>query len=203
MLLFKEKISITKRIKEAIHPTPLRQRIVSALFKIKVQTRKLEKKSYELQERDKAIYDKCVSALQSKNTSLASIYASECAEIRKMAKITLYSQLALEQVAIRLETVQQFGDIAYTMKPVVGIVNTIKNQLQNVLPEISLELAEVDESLETVVLEVGEATEQSFDISASSGESQKILGEASMVAEQKMKERFPEMPTIPTSEARL
>ena len=201
--MFKERTSITKRIKEAIHPTPLRQRIVNSLFKIKVQTRKLEKKSYELQERDKAIYDKCVSALQSKNTSLAAIYAGECAEIRKMAKMTLYSQLALEQVALRLETVQEFGDIAYTMKPVVGIVNTIKSQLQNVLPEISFELAEVDESLQTVVLEVGEATEQSFDISASSDESQKILSEASMVAEQKMKERFPEMPSIPTSEARL
>jgi len=120
-----------------------------------------------------------------------------------MAKITLYSQLALEQVALRLETIQEFGDIAYTMKPVAGIVNIIKSQLQNVLPEISLELAEVDESLQTVVLEVGETTEQSFDISASSDESQKILSEASMVAEQKMKERFPEMPTIPTSEARL
>jgi len=176
---------------------------VSSLFKIRVQTRKLEKKSYELQERDRFIYEKCVSALQSKNTSLAAIYASECAEIRKMAKITLYSQLALEQVALRLETVQEFGDIAYTMKPVAGIVNIIKSQLQNVLPEISLELAKVDESLQTVVLEVGEATEQSFDISASSDESQKILSEASMVAEQKMKERFPEMPTIPTSEARL
>lgn len=201
--MFKEKTSITKRIKEAIHPTPLRQRIVSSLFKIKVQTKKLERKSYELQERDKSIHEKCVSALQSKNTSLAAIYASECAEIRKMAKITLYSQLALEQVSLRLETVQEFGDIAYTMKPVVGIVSTIKSQLQNVLPEISIELAEVDESLQTVVLEVGEATEQSFDISASSDESQRILSEASMVAEQKMKERFPEMPSIPTSEARL
>jgi len=201
--LFREKTSITKRIKEAIRPTPLRQRIVSSLFKIRVQTRKLEKKSYELQERDRSIYEKCVSALQSKNMSLAAIYASECSEIRKMAKIMLYSQLALEQVALRLETVQQFGDIAYTMKPVASIVSTIKSQLQNVLPEISLELAEVDESLQTVVLEVGEATEQSFDMSPSSQESQKILSEASMIAEQKMKERFPEMPSIPTSEARL
>jgi division protein CdvB (Snf7/Vps24/ESCRT-III family) len=52
-------------------------------------------------------------------------------------------------------------------------------------------------------MEVGEATENTFDLSASSGESQKILQEANFVAEQKMKERFPELPPIPTSEARV
>jgi division protein CdvB (Snf7/Vps24/ESCRT-III family) len=71
------------------------------------------------------------------------------------------------------------------------------------MPEVSMELSQVNEALEGMAMEVGEATESTFDMSASTEESQKILSEANFVAEQKMKERFPELPPIPTSEARV
>jgi len=61
----------------------------------------------------------------------------------------------------------------------------------------------VNETLEGLATEVGETSATTFDLSASNEESQKILTEANFVAEQKMKERFPELPPIPTSEARV
>jgi len=104
---------------------------------------------------------------------------------------------------LRLETVNEFGQVAYTMLPVASVVRTLKSQLEGVMPEVSMELSQVNETLEGLCMEVGEATESTFDLSASSEESQKILTEANFVAEQKMKERFPELPPIPTSEARV
>jgi division protein CdvB (Snf7/Vps24/ESCRT-III family) len=201
--MFKERTPFSKRVKEAIHPTPMKRRITECLFKLKVQTRKLERTSYHLQQRDQALYGKCVLAVQSKNNELASMYANECAELRKMAKVVLHSQLALEQVTLRLETVNEFGQVAYTMLPVASVVRTLKSQLEGVMPEVSMELSQVNETLEGLAMEVGETTETTFDLSASSEESQKILSEASFVAEQKMKERFPELPPIPTSEAHI
>jgi division protein CdvB (Snf7/Vps24/ESCRT-III family) len=201
--MFKERTPWTKRLKEAVHPTPFRQRINECLFKLKVQQRKLERTSYHMQQRDQALYGKCVLAVQGKNAQLASMYANECAELRMMAKVVLHSGLALEQVTLRLETVNEFGEIAYTMMPVAHVVRALKTQLQGVMPEVSLELSEVNETLEGLAVEVGEASETSFDTSASSEESQKILQEANIIAEQKMKERFPELPPIPTSEARV
>lgn len=201
--MFKERTPWSKRLKEAVHPTPMKQRISQCLFKLKIQQRKLERTSYHMQERDQALYGKCVLAVQGKNTELASIYANECAELRKIAKVVLHSELALEQVTLRLEAVSEFGQIAYTMLPVAGVVKALKSQLEGVMPEVSLELSEVNETLEELSIQVGESTETTFDLSSSSGESQKILQEANIVAEQKMKERFPELPPIPTSEARI
>jgi division protein CdvB (Snf7/Vps24/ESCRT-III family) len=201
--MFKEKTSWTKRIKESMHPTPMKQRVNECLFKLKVQERKLERTSYHMQQRDQALYGKCVLAIQGKNSELASVYANECAELRKMAKVVLHSELALEQVTLRLEAVHEFGNLAATMMPVAGVVKTLKSQLEGVMPEVSLELSEVNETLEGLAVDVGEATEISFDTSTSSSESQKILQEANTVAEQKMKERFPELPPLPTQEARL
>lgn len=201
--MFKERTPFTKRIKEAVHPTPMKRRLSECLYKLKLQTRKLERTSYHMQQRDQALYGKCVLAVQSKNTELASMYANECAELRKMAKVVLHSQLALEQVTLRLETVNEFGQVAYTMLPVASVVKTLKSQLEGVMPEVSMELSQVNETLEELTTEVGETTETTFDLSASTEESQKILTEANFVAEQKMKERFPELPAIPTNEARV
>ncbi len=201
--MFREKTSWTKRIKESVHPTPLKQRVNECLFKLKVQQRKLERTSYHMQQRDQALYGKCVLAIQGKNSQLASMYANECAELRKMAKVVLHSELALEQVTLRLEAVNEFGNLAATMMPVAHVVRTLKTQLEGVMPEVSLELAEVNDTMEGLAVEVGEASEVSFDTSASSTESQQILQEASTIAEQKMKERFPDLPPLPTQEARM
>lgn len=201
--MFKERSPWSKRFKEAVHPTPMKQRITECLFKLKIQQRKLERTSYHMQERDQALYGKCVLAVQNKNSELASIYANECAELRKIAKVVLHSELALEQVTLRLEAVQEFGQLAYTMAPVAGVVRTLKTQLEGVMPEVSMELASVNETLEELTVDVGEATSNSFDLSASSEASQKILQEANVVAEQKMKERFPDLPAIPTQETRI
>jgi division protein CdvB (Snf7/Vps24/ESCRT-III family) len=201
--MFREKNSWTKRFMESIRPTPMRQRVNECLFKLKIQQRKLERTSYHMQQRDQALYGKCVLAIQGKNTQLASMYANECAELRKMAKVVLHSELALEQITLRLETVHEFGDMAATMMPVASVVRALKTQLEGVMPEVSLELAEVNETLEGLAVEVGEATETSFDVSASSTESQHILQEANTVAEQKMKERFPELPSLATQETRI
>ena len=163
----------------------------------------MESTSNQLAARDKLLYDKCLSALQTNDRSLAALYAGECSELRKIAKITMHSQLALERIVLRLETVEEFGDIAYLMAPVRGIVSKVKTQLEGVLPEISLQLGEVDESLQSIVGEIGEATEAASETDALSEEARKILAEANMVAEQRMKDRFPEIPAIPTHEARI
>jgi len=201
--MFRERKPWITRLKESVHPTPMRQRVKECLFKLKVQQRRLERAAYHMQQRDQALYGKCVLAVQGKNTQLASMYANECAEVRKMAKVVLHSELALEQVTLRLETVHQFGEIAATMMPVAHVVGTLKTQLEGVMPEVSLELAEVNDTLEGLAVEVGEASETPFDMSASTAESQQILQEANAVAEQKMKERFPELPAIPTHEPKM
>jgi division protein CdvB (Snf7/Vps24/ESCRT-III family) len=201
--VFRENRSMMGKVKEAFHPTPVRRRIMDALLSLKMQLSRLERTGQKMQQRDADLYNKCIAAVQQKNTELASIYASECAEIRKIAKIVLHSQLALEQVALRLDLVREFGDVAQTMKPVAVVVNTIKTQLQGILPQVSLELASVNESLEDLASQVGDAAEESFAIPVSGEDAHKILSEANVVAEQKMRERFPDLPPVPVQEARI
>jgi len=179
-------------------PIPLKERVSQSIYRLKSQQTRLENSILRMQRHDKNLFDKCVSAQMAKDTSRAALYASECAEIRKMASIALRCQLALEQVTLRLETIREFGDIASTMGPVADVVRAIKSQISGVIPEVSYELGEIGETLNGVVIEVGQATGQSYDDVAFNQEAQKILGEATVVAEQKMLEKFPDLPRVST-----
>src|SRR3989454_9313998 len=113
---------ITERVH---HQEPLKERISQVVYKLKVQQNRLEGANMKTQQHDKTLFDKCVQAQMNHDTARSTMYANEIAEIRKMAKITLRSELALEQVGLRLETIQEFGDVAATMGPIAGVVATI------------------------------------------------------------------------------
>ena len=177
------------------HTPPIKQQLANAIYRIKVQHNKLESAALRMQQHDKEIFAKCVTAQMTHDASRASMYANECAEVRKIAKVTLQSQLALEQVALRLETIEEFGDVARMMGPVSSVVRSVKNQISGVIPEVGYELNEVGELLNSFVVEAGEPMATSFDVSAASNEeAQRILGEANAIAEQHIKEKFPELP---------
>jgi len=183
------------RIEGRFHHKPsVKEQVSTALYRLKNQQNKLEAAAARMQLHDKEIFNKCVSSQFSHDTARAAMYANECAEVRKMAKVTVQCQMALEQVSLRLETIQEFGDVAGMMAPVANVVHSIKNQISGVMPEVGLELGQIGELLSSVVDDAGEVTGTSYDAATPNPESSRILEEANAIAEQHVKDRFPELP---------
>ncbi|HEX9612510.1 MAG TPA: Snf7 family protein [Candidatus Bathyarchaeia archaeon] len=166
-----------------------------ALYRLATQKEKLEHMSSRLQQRDKEMFQRCIGAQLSKDNAHAALYANECAEIRKMAHITLSSELALERVVLRLQTIEEFGDIMAQIAPVIGVVRETRGRIAGVIPEVATELGEVNNMLSDMELETGSIPDQGADVQTSSDEAKKVLEESSAIASQQMKERFPELPT--------
>jgi len=166
-----------------------------ALYRLATQKEKLEHMSSRLQQRDKEMFQRCIGAQLSKDSAHAALYANECAEIRKMAHITLSSELALERVVLRLQTIEEFGDIMAQIAPVIGVVRETRGRIAGVIPEVATELGEVNNMLSDMELETGEIPDQGSDVQTSSDEAKKVLEESSAIASQQMKERFPELPS--------
>ncbi len=150
--------------------------------------------SSRLQQRDKEMFQRCIGAQLSRDTAHAALYANECAEIRKMAHITLSSELALERVILRLQTIEEFGDIMAQMAPVISVVRETRGRVAGVIPEVASELGEVNNVLSDMSIEAGDVEDQQYDLTASSTEARRVLEESSVIASQQMKERFPELP---------
>ncbi len=82
--MFRDNPSLTDRIREAIKPTPMKQRIQFASHKLRLQTTKLERSITQMESRDQTLRDKCTKALEARDTQTATVFANECVQIRKL-----------------------------------------------------------------------------------------------------------------------
>lgn len=196
--------SIFKRVEDKLHPVPLKERIVHASFRLHAQLEKLEHMYTRLRQRDTDLFQRCVGAQASNDPGHAKIYANECAEIRKIAEVVLGSQLALERVILRLETVEEFSEVMVEMRPLMSIVKETKLKISGIVPQVATELDEVNNLLGDLTDEAGGVTTNSLPIEAEDDEARKVLEETGLIAEQKVRDHFPDLSAIqPSAKARM
>jgi division protein CdvB (Snf7/Vps24/ESCRT-III family) len=187
---------IFRRVEDKFHPIPLKERIMHASYRLHVQQDKLDHMYARLRQRDTELFQRCVGAQASNDAGHAKLFANECAEIRKIAKVVLGSQLALERVILRLETVEEFSDIMLQMAPIMSIVKETKSKIAGTVPQVANELEEVNNILGDLTDEAGEVTETDIPVEASNDEARKILEETGLIAEDKIRSHFPDLSSI-------
>lgn len=185
-----------ERVREAVRPLgPLKPRLEAAIRQIQIQISKLDATALKLKERDAAIFNKVVASIQKHDMQHATVFANELAEIRKMTKMVTSAKLALEQIVLRLNTVQELGDIVVTLAPAMGVIRSIKSGLVSVLPEAENEISDISNLLGSILVDAGQLGSSTINFEAANEDAEKILAEASAVAEQKMREKFPDLPS--------
>ena len=192
---------IFRKVEDRLRPIPTKERIAHASFRLHAQLEKLEHTYARLHERDRDLFQRCVGAQVSNDAGHAKIYANECAEIRKIAKVVLGSQLALERVILRLETVEEFTDVMLELAPLMYIVKETKSKIIGIVPQVASELDEVNNMLGDMTYEAGEVTNTPLPMEATDDEARKVLDETGMIAEQKVREHFPDLSSIETQPA--
>ncbi len=124
----------------------------------------------------------------------ASVFANELAEIRKMEKMIMHARLALEQIVLRLSTVSELGDVVSTLAPAVGVLRSVRNGMSAIFPEAEREIGQIGNLLSGIIIDAGQSSGLSINFETANEDAQKILTEAATVAEQKIKDKFPELP---------
>jgi division protein CdvB (Snf7/Vps24/ESCRT-III family) len=186
---------LSKFVDNTKRSAPLKERISYTIYRLKIQQRRLEQASQRMHQHYNEVFRKCANAVLAKDNTRASMYANECAEIKKMCQTIIGSQFAIEQLVLRLETIEEFGDIAVEMIPVSTVISSLRAHLAGIVPEVSYKLGEIGDSLNDLVMESGGVTATSFSVTSASEEAERILNDANAIAEQKMKEKFPVLPS--------
>ena len=190
-----DKTPLTTRVKDAIRPPgPLKPRLDVAVRGIELQIQRLDKAGERFSERDKSIFARIVNAYSRHDMPRANVFANELAEIRKMEKMIMHARLALEQIALRLKTVSELGDVVTTLAPAIGVLRSVRNGMSTVFPEAERELGQIGNLLSGIVFDAGQSTGLSINFESANEDAQKIMNEAASVAEQKIKDKFPELP---------
>jgi len=190
-----EQTPIQARLKEAVRPPgPLKPRLDFAIRRIELQIQRLDNASERFTERDKSIFVRIVEAYSKHDMPRANVFANELAEVRKMEKMIMHARLALEQIVLRLKTVSELGDVVSTLAPAVGVLRTVRTGMASVFPEAERELGQIGNLLSGIIIDAGQSTGLTINFENANEDAQKILNEAATVAEQRIKEKFPELP---------
>ena len=186
----------TTKMRESVkNPGPLKPRLDLAVRQIQVQVAKLDATTAKLRERDASIFNKVVSSIQKHDSQHASVYANELAEVRKMNRMVTQAKLALEQITLRLNTITELGDIVVTLTPAMSVIRSVRQGLVSVLPEAEGEIGEISGLLSSILVDAGTVGGYNLNFEAANEDAEKVLAEAAAVAEQRMKDKFPEIPS--------
>jgi len=191
-----ERDGFGKRTRETIRgQKPIRPQIQRATQQLNGEINRLETTTNRLKSRENSIFKKTVAAVQSHDQETSKAFSNELAEVRKMAKIVTQSKIALEQITTRLQTVTDIGDFTATLAPAIGVIRNVRSTLGTAMPEAQNALSDIGATLSSLMTDVGGLTGGNFFTPESSEEADKIMAEAAAVAEKRMSDSFPEVPT--------
>ena len=175
-------------------PTPLKSQLELANRQVKLLISQLDGTVNRIRQRDATIFRNVVASLAKHDMQHAAVYANELTEVRKMGKMVTQAQLAMEQISLRIGTINDLGEIANTLAPAVSVIRNMKDDLRLALPEADKEIGELSGLLSSVLVDAGSTGGISLNFDAANEDAQRVLDEASAVAEQRMRESFPEIP---------
>jgi len=188
--------SVTGKLRDAVKPQgALKPRIQTAVNKLQVQISKMDSMLSKLQERDAQLFQRVVTAMQAHDTSTSRVLSNELAEIRKVTKMLGNARMSLEQVQLRLTTIHDLGDAMVAIGPAMSTMKGLKSSLGRFMPEADSELNAMSQTLNGLMMDSLAGDSFNMESDASSEETEKILQEASAVAEQQIGEKFPSVPS--------
>ncbi len=191
-----ESQSVTSKLRDAVQPQgALKPRIQTAVNKLQVQISKMDSMLGKLHERDAQLFKRIVTAMQQHDTSTSRVLSNELAEIRKVTKMLGNARMSLEQVQLRLTTIHDLGDAMVAIGPAMSTMKGLKSSLGRFMPEADSELNAMTQTLNGLMMDSLAGDSFSLDTDTSSEETEKILQEASAVAEQQIGDKFPSVPS--------
>lgn len=190
---------------------PLRDTVYRAVRNLQAQHSRLELASAKMVQRKKILFDKCALAIKNGQKERATIYANEIVEIKKMICNVSDSQINIERVILRLETVMELGDAVKDLSSTVDIVQDLAKKLAPAISEATSKLDDIKTTI-AETLEITTLSDVKPPIKPTEAQvegAKEILREAAAHAEKMLKNRLPEPPipviqrgAVPATEVR-
>lgn len=178
-------------------PQPIGEVIQVTTKRLKLQQMRLEQATSRLRERDRTLFNACVSQIRMKHRERAGIVANELSEVRKVLNMVTQCHLALERIILRLETIQEVSQIMADLKPALRSLRELTETMVNVMPDVAAELQRVNESInDTLAVTKLTSTEDVAPLIHKTEAGEEILKEVSATLEKRIGDELP-LPPMP------
>ena len=193
----KEKDSVlVSNVSSSVKPSDgLKAQIGLVTQRLDAQSRTIDMAVKRFDDRDGELFRKAIRAVEERDRSRANIYATELSEIRKVKQMLSQASLALQSVSMRLGTVSEMGDVIKVLSPARAMLSGIQSEMCGIMPEASQELDSIGNMLSDICSSTSGQYCGISNVGAqvANEEALKILEEAEVAAEGKLKDRLPEV----------
>lgn len=172
----------------------LRRSILEIAIKLREYKDMLEETVGRLRSRHDDLFRSAITAYVKGDKPKAAIYVNELAEIRKIITNIYTSALALERAILRIETIKEISNINLALGSVLAILNVLKGQVNNVVPEVATGIEVLTSEIRNLILSTSGTAVPQDKMLDMSDEAQKILQEVKEVAEAKISKSLPQIP---------
>jgi len=179
---------------------PLKPRLDAVRKKIQVQIDRLEELHSIHRLKDNEILGKLMVYINENNTQHSTLLSSELARSRRLSRVLLLSSVALEKLISKLSSASDFGNLVIVLSPAMAVVKNLRSLITPYVLEMEGELGIISELLSGILVDAGQVGGFIINFETANEEAVRLIGEASQVVDQKMKEEFskvPELPVIP------
>ena len=191
----KNRLNTSEKIRDAIRtPQPLKPRIEFAKNRIQSQNQKLDTILDKLNGREKSLFNQVVSHMQKHDLQESKVLSNELAQVRKSSRMISQLKTSLDQVHLRLDSTIDVGNVMAAIGPAMGSLTNLRSGLSGVMPEVDTQLGEINGVFTDIMTNAAGIGKTTIAYDANDEDVDKILSEASAVAEQRVNETFPDVP---------
>jgi division protein CdvB (Snf7/Vps24/ESCRT-III family) len=182
---------------------PLKPRIEAVEKKLQVQVSRLDELHKVLKAKDEDVFRKLVTSINENNAQYSTVLSSDLARARQVSRVVFLSRVVLEKLVGKLSSATDFGDIVIVLSPAMAVVKNLRSSLTPYVPEMEEELGVISELLSGILVDAGQVGGYTINFETANEEAVRLIDEASLAVEQKMKEEFPGIPDLPAIPSKL
>ena len=145
---------------------------------------KLKMTRDKFQKKEAIIFNQIVECNSRRDTLTANVLANELAQMRKITAMISYYYMIVEKALLRIETVNNMGDLTVALSPMFKTVKKMKGSLSNIVPETNAELNQLGDLMSEIVDEDRLTADEPNKFEVKDELAEQILSEASLVADQ-------------------
>lgn len=182
---------------------PLKPRLDAVQKKIQVQISRLDEMHRVLKAKDDDIFHKLITSIKENNVQYSTVLSADLAKARQVSRIVSVAKVTLEKLVTKLSSVSDFGDLVIVLSPAMAVVKSLRSSLTPHVPEMEEELGVISELLSGILVDAGQVGGYTINFETANEEAVRLIDEASLNVEQKMKEEFPSVPDLPAMPSKL
>jgi division protein CdvB (Snf7/Vps24/ESCRT-III family) len=165
----------------------------NAISVINAQISQLQLMDKKFSTIDSSFSSKIAQNIKSGNNTRANVIANELSAVRRLRKNTQNASLALEVVAMRFTTINEFSTMMDTINPTIDMLADIQKDLSKAVPSATNVLSQVHTMSSDVLINSTINTESKIG-SVVDKDALSILNDVQNSLEDEAKEKLPEVP---------